>query len=354
MLRTRSGATGPDHHPEAGNVVLSVLVLMVLTTLGAALFTTALRDVARAGDSSDDGRARATAELAVHEAFARIDAGQTGEFTGSGSADGTSWRYVARPAGNGTWQVRAEASSGAVSRSLVATIGRDVLFPHTLFADVRLMSDRNTGRVEGRVGTNGSMEVIGPSPGVVQELYRPDGTCSGCTDGVLLDGPRRLDPVTVPAGPTAACPDDGVFTDEVSGGGGITIVCSDPSVPVVFSEEVTVVDPPLVVYVGRSVPLVLDDAVLNRSGRAADVRLFVDGDNPAVPLSTTGADLTALVYAPGRSLVVDDTTISGSLTIGSLEITRTGRLDISSDLTIAPLGEDAWRIIDLRTVPSGR
>ena len=44
---------------------------------------------------------------------------------------------------------------------------------------------------------------------------------------------------------------------------------------------------------------------------------------------------------------------TGSLTISRLDIARAGRVNIASDVTIAPLGDDRWQILDLRPVGSG-
>jgi hypothetical protein len=338
--------------PEEGNIILAVLVLMLVVTFSALAFARAGHSVSLGADDSDLSRAGAVAELGVHEAFARIDAGETAAFTGGGAVGGVAYDYAAQPSGRSGWTVRSEATSGAISRALLATVGREPLYPFTLFVDADLVIDRNTALISGRVGTNGTMEVVGPSPGDVQELYRPDGSCTGCGNPAVVDGPRRLDPASMPAGPVTSCPEAGVFAGAIDGQSGVVVACDDPATPVVFAGEITVDNPPLVVYVGPDVALSFDGAVVNRDGLASDLRLHVAGEltDAVASISASAAGVTGLLYAPGRSLTTTDTAVTGSVTLGRLEVGRGGRLAIGGDETIAPVGDDEWRILELRAV----
>ncbi|MEZ5411988.1 MAG: hypothetical protein R2761_28390 [Acidimicrobiales bacterium] len=341
---------------EQGSVILSVLVLLVISLLAALAFSTARRSLAQGAQATDQGRADATAEIGVYEAFARIDRGASAAFTGSGRAGGVDYSYRADLATPNQWTIRSEATSGPVTRALTATVGRDARYPYTLFADERLVSDQNRGLVTGRVGTNGVALVTGRPPGDQQDLYSPGGTCDGCDHAVAVDGPRKLDPVTMPVGVPPGCPADGLFLGIVDGRSGQPVVCDDPALPVVFQGDVTIVNPPLVVYVGRSVPLTLDGATVNRLGRAADVQLYAAGDptDPESRVLAEGMDLTGLLYAPGRSMAVNTADLSGSLTIRVLEIAADGQVSVSDDTSIAPLNSGPWRLVDLRPVGSGR
>jgi hypothetical protein len=348
--RHQAGAASVD--TQEGSIVLAVLVLMLVVTLSALAFARAGHSLSLGADDSNLSRAGAVAELGVNEAFARIDAGETSPFTGAGFVGGVSYDYAAQPSGRSTWTVRSEATAGSIGRALRAIVGRNALYPFTLFADTELVIDRNTALISGRVGTNGTMTVVGPSPGDVQELYRPDGSCTGCGDPVAVDGPRRLDPVGLPAGPVISCPEGGSFEGAFDGQSGAVIVCDDPATPVAFVGEVTVINPPLVVYVGRDVTLSLDGASVNRAGRAADLQLHVAGEpaDAVASITASAAEVTGLLYAPGRALVTTDTAVTGSLTLGRLEVGRGGRLAIDEDETIGPLGDGEWRILELRTV----
>ena len=358
VTRAPSGGTGERTRPdrEAGNVVLTTVVLMIITLLTVVMFIDARRSVLQARLDTAAGRAESGVELAVNEAFARIDGGETATFAGTGTIGDTSYRYTAELVVASTWMVRAEAGSGAVTRAAEATISREARYPYTVFTDVELVSTNNTGTVSGRVGTNGSMIVRGPSPGEVQELYRPDGACDRCVNPRVLDGPRRLPPVTAPADSFAPCPVDGRFFETVDGDGGTPYRCDDPGLPVWFDGEVVVANPPLVVHVGSGVPLTLDGAIVNRDGPASDFRLFVAGapSDSINDLRAEGATVSGLLFGPGRSLTTSDTTWIGSVTLSRLELTRGGRLSVAEDPTIEPLGVDRWQIVELRSVPSNR
>ncbi len=334
---------------EQGSVLLAVLVLMIISLLAAAMFTESFQRLSGSRDRADAAAADSAAELAVNEAFARIDAGETIAFRGSGDVGESSYSYEATPVGSSSWQIDGQATNGDVERTLSGLATREPRYGYTLFAEDRLSIDRNRGRVAGRVGTNGTMEITGPSPGDAQELYRPDGACSGCSDPVTLDGPRTVVPVTRPVGPTQRCPVGGLFTTFVDGRGGVPFICDDRGAPVSFAGPVLVVNPPAIVYVGPSVSLSMDGALVNPFGRAADFRFYVAGDSSrsGSALSATGTTITALIDAPGRSLRTDDTTLTGSLTIGELEVPRLGRLQIVSDTSLESLADQAWRLEDL-------
>ncbi len=337
-------------------MVLSVLVLLVISLLAALAFTTAQRSLAQGTRASDQGRADAAAELGVSEAFARIDRGASPPLAGSGRAGGVDYSYRADVTVPNQWTIRSEATSGPITRALTATVGRETRYPYTLFVGERLVSDQNRGVIAGPVGANGPILVNGRPPGDQQDLYRPDGTCDRCDRPVDLDGPRELEPVTMPPGVPPGCPPGGLFQGIVDGRGGRPVMCDDPALPVVFKGDVTIVNPPLVIYIGRSVPLALDGATVNRLGRAADFQLYVAGDptDPESRVLAEGAHLTGLVYAPGRSMAVGDADLTGSLTIRVLEIAPNGRVAITGDASIAPLGSGPWRLVDSRPVGSGR
>ncbi|MEL6984851.1 MAG: hypothetical protein AAFO29_20650 [Actinomycetota bacterium] len=337
-------------------MVLTTMVLMAVTLLTVTMFIGARRSLVQARLDTDGGRAEAAAELAVSEAFARIDGGESLRFVGEGSIGNTHYRYTADRIVASTWSVRAEGSAGSTGRAIEVTISRESRYPHTLFAVDQLISRRNTGTVEGRVGTNGSITIRGISPGEVQEVYRPDGTCQRCANPLDLDGPHPIASVVAPSDTFTACPIDGRFTGAVDGGGGVPYRCDDPTVPLWFDGEVTVTDPPFVLHVGDGVAIDLDGATANQGGAAADLQLFLAGGpgEGDAAVTATGAAVTGLLYGPGRSLTTADTAWTGSIILSRIEVARNGRLTVREDPTIESLGNDRWRIVELRSVPSNR
>ncbi len=340
---------------ERGNVMLTMPILMIVVLLASAVFARSHLALDRSKNTTNDASAMAAAELAVHEAFARIDAGESLAFSGSGSIDGTDFQYSATPQSAASWDIHAQAARADIQRAFTAVIAREPQHAHSLFVVDESTIERNTGRIFGRVGTNGAMTVIGASPGSTQELYRPAGSCSGCADSITLDGPRTVAPVVAPTVPSRACPTDGTFAGVVDGRSGTPFVCGDSAVDVEFVGDVTIVNPPLVVHISEDVPLILDTARINRPGAAADFQLFIAGTRTDSVnwFDATGAQLNALLYAPGRMLTTTALDLVGSLTVDSLTVPRRGRVDITADTSVEGLGNSAWRIVDLRrTTPT--
>ncbi len=339
--------------PESGSVVLALLVMMVVTLLGIAVLSESQRALGGSRRDTDEGRALASAELAVNEAFARIDAGEVSHFAGAGAFDNADYSFDAQPAGRSTWDIQARATSGDTTRAFTATVSREALFSYTLFATSSIEINRNTGRIRGRVGTNGSMDITGPAPGDVQELYLPDGICSGCTDPVTLDGPRAVPSVEFPDGSTQECPEDGLFEEDVDGRSGIPYICDDSFDEVVFEGEVRILNPPLIVYVDEGVDVELDEATVVPPGRASGFQLFVasEDDDDDESISASEAEIKGLIFAPGRSLRTDDFDLTGSITLRSLEVPRRGDVSILADVSLLTLGDGSWRLVDLRSVP---
>ncbi len=341
MLRRRSG--------EQGNVLLAMPVLMIVTLLAVVIFADSHRSLDQSRVDTDESRAAAAAELAVHEAFARIDAGETRDFTGSGTHDDAIFEYRSEPLTTQSWEVHAQGTSGPITRRLVATIGREAEYAHSLFALEELTVDQNAGRITGRVGTNGAMTVFGPSPGSQQELYGPDASCTGCLNPVVLDGPRPFAEISEPEGKTRSCPKDGEFSGVVNGRSGVPFVCDDDD-QVVFDGDIRIINPPLVVFLSSDAELEFDDAEVNTSGQAADFQLFAEGDeeDDGDSISAEEADITGVIYAPGRSLEADSLDLVGSLTVRTLTVPRGARADIAPDTTLGAVGNSPWRIISLR------
>jgi hypothetical protein len=84
------------------------------------------------------------------------------------------------------------------------------------------------------------------------------------------------------------------------------------------------------------------------------MQLFVAGqpNDADATVEATGANVTGLLYGPGRSLTTLDTTWVGSITMWRVEVLRGGRLTVSEDATIGPLGYGRWRIVELGSTPS--
>ncbi len=338
----RGSAVSPADRGSAMAIVL-VVTLVVTALVGALASETLL--AARQGTAARDGAAAsAAAELAVAEAGARIAQGATAGFTGAVTVQGGSATYAAVRVNADAWDVMAQGEVGGRRRALSVGLGREARFPYTLFVDELLTLRNPTGVVTGRVGTNGTMDLTGLAPGSTQELFRPSGTCTGCTNPAVREGPYPLPEAIVPA-ETRACPPVGRFEGTVDGAGGIPAWCGDPGIPVSFG-TVTVVNGPLVVMVGPGVPLSLDGAQVNVGGAPDGFRLHKLEPNPgpASTVSADGARLAGLLHAPRTAVTSTGLTVSGSVVVDRLTVDPGGNLSLTWSPSLASIGAAEWRV----------
>jgi hypothetical protein len=325
-------------------MAIVLIVTLVVTALVGALASETLF-AARQGTAARDGAAAAAAaELAVAEAGARIAQGATAGFTGTVTVQGGSARYTAVRVSADAWDVSAQGEVGGRRRALSVGFGREAQYPYALFVDEVLTLRSPTGVVSGRVGTNGSMDLIGLSPGSAQELFRPAGTCSGCTNPVEREGPYPLAEATVPV-TTRPCPAGGRFEGAVDGAGGVPVWCGAEAVPVSFG-TVGVVNGPLVVLVGPGVTLTLDGAQINVGGAPDGFRLhkLEPTTGAASTVSANGARIAGLFHAPSTAVTSTGLTVTGSVVVDRLTVSPGGALSLSWSPALQAIGPTTWRV----------
>ncbi|MFN3220229.1 MAG: hypothetical protein ACE367_27360 [Acidimicrobiales bacterium] len=334
-----------DH--ERGGVAFAMLIVLVVSITGAIALGAGVRSLSSSTELGTSAQARAAAEIGLAEAAVRIGGGAATDFAttatvGSGTATVTATRD-----GADAWSVAVDVDIAGATRSFRSAITRGADLTVSVFAVSAMRVTDNDGTVDGAVATNGSMEIVGRAPGAAQVLYRPDGTCTGCADPVVRDGPRPIPSTDPPTGTTRDCPTDGELTGPVDGANGVPIVCDDPTVPLVLLDDVTILRPPLVVHVGPDVAVRLDGATVGAGGASDAFRLVAAGSGP---LEADGASVTGTIIAPERTLRTAATAVVGSIVVGELIVEAGAVFDVRPDVAAAP-GGDAWRIGDL--VPVG-
>jgi hypothetical protein len=340
---TPTAATPSAPGRERGGVALAMLIVLVVSVTGAAALGAGVRSLSSSTDLGTSAQARAAAEIGLADTLVRIRGGEATDFaavTTVGSATATT---AATPDGTDAWTVAIDVDIAGGTRTFRARITRGVDLPVSVFAVSALRVTDNRGTVDGAVATNGRMEITGPAPGSAQFLYRPDGTCTGCTNPVARDGPRLVPATDTPLGPTRACPTDGELTGTVDGAGGVPIVCDDTAVPVVLRDDVIVVRPPLVIHAGPGVAVRMDGASVNAGGSTDAFRLVAAGTGP---LRVDGASLTGRLVAPERSLRSTGTEVVGSIVVGELIVEADAVFDVRPDST-APPGNGVWQVGEL-------
>lgn len=336
---------------ERGSVVLVMVVLMIIGSLGVAVLLRAQSDLEATATLQRTDRASLAAERGVIEALALIRSGERGTFDGAGTSDGVdAYRFEAVQVAVDRFEVTASATVDGIDRTLRAVVAGtlDQTDDALITTHVAFDSDNARGTIDGAVATLGTMRVDGLSPGTRQYLLGPAATCDGCTAPIVVDDAPDLDEPARPSGPVQACPDDWT-APLVDGGAGTPIVCDDPGRPVVIGTSVEVTNGPLVVWIGPGVPVDLRAARLNPSGPVDDLTIAIASDRRApAGLLADDAAIRGTVTAPGRTLEVDQLTLQGRLTVGTLRITPFGSVDVTDDTTDpVPF---AWHLVALDEV----
>lgn len=332
---------------ERGSVPVAMAVLMLLTLLSLAVLSRSQNQLESAARGSDGAAAEAGAEQGIAEALALIDDGQRARFSGTGALPGGDYRYEAVPTGTQAFTIYSEATVAGVSRAIEADVGGRALYPYTLFVDDAARFDGNLGRVNGLVGTNGPITVVGSAPGDSVDLFGADAACSVCADTNEIQQVRELTSPSPTGDRFQACPTDGLFSGPVTGDGGVPIVCDLAAVPsgsVVFTGAIVVVDGPLVVHVLESVDVEIVDATINGGAPPTDFQLFLGGTRSRDGLTMTNARVDGVLYAPGRTSTADGVEINGSMTIGQLTVDRGASLSISPSSDVQSFEISGWQV----------
>lgn len=339
--------TRRDERHERGGVAFAMLIVLVVSITGAIALGAGVRSLTSSTELAASAQARAAAEIGLAEAVVRIRGGAGADFAVTASVGPDTATVTATRDGADAWSVAVDVDIAGATRSFRSDITRGADLTVSVFAVSAMRMTDNAGTVDGAVATNGSMEIVGRAPGTAQVLYRPDGTCTGCADPVLRDGPRPVPATDLPSGTTRECPVDGELTGPVDGANGVPIVCDDPGVAVVLRDDVTILRPPLVVHAAAGVAVRLDGATVGAGGAADAFRLVAAGTGP---FDADDAAVTGTIIAPERTLRTAATAVAGSIVVGELIVESGGVFDVRPDIAATP-GGDVWRIGDL--VPVG-
>lgn len=333
-------------------MVLAVFALMVVTLLGLAVLQRAALDVRVSGRMADGAAASAGAEQGVAHALALITADGQTDVAGSGDLPDGTYRFESNRRGPDEIVVYSEATIDQSRRAVEVVLElQAVTGPEVLFVDQSADFADNSGSIIGRVGTNGTID--GASPGDAQDLHGPAASCATCTNITTFDEARPVVfPELVPA-TSNDCPRNRKFRRVVSGNGGLPIVCSNaPGRPLIsFVGEITIVSPPLIIYVGDDFDVEFDNAVINAGGPSSDFQLVLVGEGNAGRIDVVDSRVGGTIEAPGWSAEIDGFSLVGSAAFGSLAVTPGSSLSIvpASDAA-SPTSQD-WVVSGWQQVP---
>ena len=337
---------------ERGSVVMAMLVLMIFSMLTGIAVDRVITISHRTARQRDRIAAVEAADGALAAGFARIDRNQLVAFSQIGVLGAGNYQVVATPSNPDNWVLKGTGTKGTATASFTASLTRDRLYPFVLFTSTSLViSGAGTG-IGGPVGSTGAMQWTGVPANFEQHLVGAAATCSGCNHRVIDAAERTYAPAPRPTDAEAQpCPIGGVFTGAVNGRAGMPFRCE--TLDVSFVGTVTVVNGPLVVWVGPGPSVTMADAVVNQGGVASDFILHkVDGGGEL--LNIEKATIVGVIDAPATSIAVTTVDLTGALVAAAIDDGGVGtdliQLRVDASIGNAP-GFAWWRIVDRRQVP---
>jgi Tfp pilus assembly protein PilX len=331
---------------------MAMLVIMLLALLAAAAVDRVIAVSHRTTHERDRSAALEAADAALAVGLSRVDHGEVAAFTQLASLGTAQYRIDATPSDPDNWVLVGTGSRRSANARFTATITRDRLYPYVLFTVTGSQISGPATAIEGPVGSSAHMEWIGLAATFEQHLVGASATCNGCTNPVVDPADRTYTPAPRPDDAEArACPAGGIFTGTIDGMAGAPVRCETGDVT--FAGTVTVVNGPLVVWIGPGRALEMAGAVVNAGGAAEEFVVHkVDGGADIVDLE--GATIVGVVDAPSTPIHVTTLDLTGAIVAGSFDDLGSGtdqiHLRVDPSVVDAP-GYAWWRIIDRRQNP---
>ncbi|HEX9683333.1 MAG TPA: hypothetical protein VGA13_09640 [Acidimicrobiales bacterium] len=360
------------HHQEseAGNLIVGLGIMTVVGMLSVALVARSTSTLSSVRRTQDFSGALVVADGGLSDAKYRIDAGAGATFSVSDVdfGDGT-FDYTATKISDFEWRVRSAGLLNGVTHTLEATVSQESLYPYAIFTQQALVFngdgnfnvesyDSATGATDtgnAVVGSNSSIVVNGGGGGDAQHYFTPNGSCSGCDNGVQRDGPKSWDAPTDPgSGDSQACPLGGIFPSTIDGQGGTPFRCLQD---ISFTAGATTIsNPPAIIYVGDGYEVNLSGAEINLGGAGADFRILKEGSAAmTVGSGALAGKVNGVIYAPDTDLTVDggQMHLDGSLVLNSLTINGNPTFTLRYDDSISDIVSENWKVADWEEVSSG-
>lgn len=370
---------------DGATIVIAMIVMMILSTLSIALLARTLSVLGSMRSGQNFDAALAAADAGLSDALFKIDQTAPPTFTSNGTAGAGQFVYTAQKVSDREYVVRSRGTVGRSNHAVAARVTRTARFPYALFSQQNLTLD-------GRVGTSANFYSFnvgsGTAPDPVHVGSNGTTVCQGgafpsalatkalggnkdCPNFEQLTSPEPTPEVVAPSGPTQSCPVNGVFTGAVDGASGLPYVCRED---VVFQGTVSVVNPPLVVYIlakvdasgnlllgadGQPIYHSLDmrGAVVNAGGFAKNVQIYKAGPKPIEfdPGNTSGTlTFSGILYAPQSTIQIGGGKWwTGSVVASELRVNGTPNLTIGYDLDLRTLLSKDWTVSRYSEIPSG-
>lgn len=392
-------------------LVMAVIVMVVLTTLSAAVLARTLSVLNFMRQGQDFDAALAHGDAGLSDALFKIDqrAPASWQRESTDAAGKRKFKYWAQKNSDTEYIVSAVGYAGASKHGLQARITRTAKFPYALFSQGPLHLDGATGAGplkvalgvfagsgEVRVGSNSTVNCNGVIPaGVVVDWYYVQSACPvEQTNKLAIPRAMTIDEPVQPSGAPNVnwenCPNNGVFgatTTTTTVTHALTGLVTTLSVPTSASNPITIKGNEGPFVCRRNVTLLgyvtpdpaqqpVQIYILPRTDTATNVKTHYDLDmstatvNPLQPARmfqiykagngpiahNPSGDLTfrGVLFAPDTRMTINggNLTWAGSVTTGQLTVNGAPNLKILYDLDLETyLGPD-WRVSRYREISS--
>lgn len=347
-----------DREKESGSIVMAMLVMMIIALLGSTILLQSLSELEAADRSTESTSSAGGAEVGVADAIARIRAGETTSFKGSGSLDVGTYSYRATQVDKLSFVIYAEATVGESTQAIEVAIEADEIVAvgdPLVRTFTGILSDDNQGSIEGSVATAGQIRFIGNPPGTTQILMGSGASCDDC--------PNVVRQATVPERPEPRLPADhedrlcwAPTARTTNAGGGWPKHCVrhpyDYEPYVYIREQLDIINGPLIIYVEGALWVDLRTSTINKGGDPENFQMYVWESSYYPYMWLDGADITGIIYAPRRSISVRNLTFTGSMNVDALEISTGGTVNIRGTSTTTGTGEPTnWTVTSWQQVP---
>ena len=369
MLNRARAVLRMRRNDESGSIILAVGVIMVLTLLSVATLSRSMGNVVNVKRTQDFSAGLAAADSGLADALYQIDQKATATFTNTGPSGAGAWAYTATFVDENNWTVDSQGTVNGVKHAIRANVTRESVYPYAIFTQQDLTFHGNGGTNvtsynsitdpnklidtnHAFIGSNHAITINGGGGGDQQDYFTPNGSCSGCPSGHQRAGPRAT-PEPTPPTPNRSC-GSGTFTGNVDGGAGTAYICNQN---VTFTGTVTVINPPLIVYVGANYALDIANADINNApgAKGKDFILLKAGTGPlTVGNGSHVGSMTGVLYAPSSNMTVDGGQMgeTGSVTLNQLTINGNPNFAMQYDDSILQITSGDWKVNDWREVPS--
>lgn len=396
---------------DAGNIIVIVAVIMVLTFLSVAVLARTLSGLASTRRGQDFSGALANADAGLSDALFRLDqlgtapaatfcVGPNPACTVSSVPGAPTVQYTARRVNDNTYTVLSKGLVNGQPHAIQATITRTYLYPFAIFAKTSITFNGNSGNYDSSTGI-GPVETVDPSgnpvlspsadvasngqvtcqgstsPAHQQDYFKGGGT--SCSNGYLLPGsynpqnpvascPAAPNIPTTPCLPAAhsPCPAaGGVLPGALQSG---VYYCTQAdlatktlSFPSTFSVASTAANNGVVeIFViptdSSNLTVSIADATVNQNGDPTKLRVYLAGGSLDPGFGAHSGDFTGIMYAPTAQEVNPSCGANwrGGLVLNTFTCNGGPHLQVRYDTRMLSLTQATWTVTNYTEIPSAQ